>query len=115
MRTEGFNEWCDLAAAFTVRSFQQWQWFSNSIHYLLGLWGRLIAAIPYVPQQSSSSSSSSSSNGGSGVNFRENMQRCVLQVAQSYIKYVVIHPPTHPPISNPPTHPPTHHTKHKGA
>jgi exportin-7 len=97
VRTEGFNEWCDLAAAFTVRSFQQWQWFSNSIHYLLGLWGRLIAAIPYVPQQpsSSSSSSSSSTNGGSssssssGVNYRENMQRCVLQVVQSYIKCMI--------------------------
>lgn len=92
VRTEGFTEWCDLAAAFTVRSFQQWQWFSNSIHYLLGLWGRLIAAIPYVPQQPSSTSSSSSRNGGSsssGVNYREKMQRCVLQVVQSYIKCMI--------------------------
>ena len=23
------TEWCDLAAAFTVKSFQQWQWFAN--------------------------------------------------------------------------------------
>jgi hypothetical protein len=29
VRTEGFSEWCDLAAAFTVKSFQQWQWFAN--------------------------------------------------------------------------------------
>lgn len=29
VRTEGFVEWCDLAAAFTVKSFQQWQWFAN--------------------------------------------------------------------------------------
>jgi exportin-7 len=86
VRTEGFNEWCDLAAAFTVRSFQQWQWFGNSIHYLLGLWGRLIAAIPYVPQQPAGSASGA--NGG-GKNYRENMQRCVLQVVQSYIKCMV--------------------------
>jgi exportin-7 len=68
VRTEGFNEWLNLAAAFTVKSFQQWQYFGNSIHYLLALWGRLIAAIPYVPQ----------ANGG--TNYRDNMQHCVLQV-----------------------------------
>lgn len=77
VRTEGFNEWLDLAAAFTVKSFQQWQWFSNSIHYLLTLWGRLIAAIPYVPQ----------ANGG--ASYKENMQHCVLQVVQSYIKCMI--------------------------
>jgi exportin-7 len=68
VRTEGFGEWLELAAAFTVKSFQQWQWLSNSIHYLLALWGRLIAAIPYVPP----------SNGG--ASYRNNMQHCVLQV-----------------------------------
>lgn len=77
VRTDGFVEWLELAANFTVKSFQQWQWFSNSIHYLLALWGRLIAAIPYVPQ----------SNGGS--TYRENMQQCVLQVVHSYIKCMI--------------------------
>lgn len=29
VRTDGFDEWLELAANFTVKSFQQWQWFAN--------------------------------------------------------------------------------------
>ncbi|GLE09040.1 hypothetical protein PINS_up020585 [Pythium insidiosum] len=36
-------------ARVTVKSLQQWQWSANSTHYLLGLWARLVAALPYVP------------------------------------------------------------------
>lgn len=35
VRTESYLEWLDLAASFSVTSFEQWQWSSNSIHYLL--------------------------------------------------------------------------------
>ena len=45
---EGYLEWVELAADFTVRSLEEWQWSTNSIHYLLALWGRLVAAVPYV-------------------------------------------------------------------
>jgi exportin-7 len=48
VRTDGYQEWIDLVAKFTINSFQQWQWSSNSMHYLLGLWARLVVAIPYV-------------------------------------------------------------------
>lgn len=44
----GYLEWVELAAKFTVQSFKEWQWSTNSIHYLLALWGRLVAAVPYV-------------------------------------------------------------------
>ncbi|CAN0296141.1 unnamed protein product, partial [Discosporangium mesarthrocarpum] len=48
VRVDGYLEWIGLAADFTVRSFEEWQWSTNSIHYLLSLWGRLVAAVPYV-------------------------------------------------------------------
>lgn len=48
VKTEGYLEWLKLAASFTTQSIQNWQYSTNSIHYLLALWGRLVAAVPYV-------------------------------------------------------------------
>lgn len=48
VRVDGYLEWVELAADFTVKSLKEWQWSTNSIHYLLALWGRLVAAVPYV-------------------------------------------------------------------
>ncbi len=48
MKAESYMEWLDLASNFTVKSMQNWQFSTNSIHYLLALWGRLVAAVPYV-------------------------------------------------------------------
>ncbi|KAF1791887.1 Armadillo-type fold [Phytophthora cactorum] len=48
MKTECFQEWMDLTPDFTIKSFRQWQWSANSTHYLLALWARLVAALPYV-------------------------------------------------------------------
>jgi exportin-7 len=51
----GFNEWITLATDFTVRSLQNWQYSMNSIHYLLALWGRMVAALPYLRTDASDS------------------------------------------------------------
>jgi exportin-7 len=48
VKTEGYLEWLNLASAFSVQSITNWQYSTNSIHYLLALWGRLVAAVPYV-------------------------------------------------------------------
>lgn len=48
VKADGYLEWLELAASFTVQSIQNWQYSTNSIHYLLALWARLVAAIPYV-------------------------------------------------------------------
>jgi exportin-7 len=48
VKTEGYLEWLELAASFTTQSIRNWQYSTNSIHYLLALWGRLVAAVPYV-------------------------------------------------------------------
>ena len=48
VKADGYLEWLELAASFTVQSIQNWQYSTNSIHYLLALWARLVAAVPYV-------------------------------------------------------------------
>ena len=48
VKTDGYMEWLELASNFTVQSIRNWQYSTNSIHYLLSLWGRLVAAVPYV-------------------------------------------------------------------
>mmetsp|Transcript_20342 Transcript_20342/g.38262 ORF Transcript_20342/g.38262 Transcript_20342/m.38262 type:complete len:1118 (-) Transcript_20342:416-3769(-) len=48
VKADGYLEWLDLASSFTVQSIRNWQYSTNSIHYLLALWGRLVAAVPYV-------------------------------------------------------------------
>eukprot|EP00937_MAST-01D_sp_MAST-1D-sp2_P003680 g3680.t1 len=48
VKTDTFEEWLRFVAKFTTDSFQQWQWSANSMHYLLGLWARLVVAVPYV-------------------------------------------------------------------
>ena len=35
-------------ATFTIDSFKHWQWAANSVYYLLSLWSRLVASMPYL-------------------------------------------------------------------
>lgn len=51
---DAYDEWIQLVAAFTVDSFQHWQWASNSVYYLLSLWSRLVSSIPYLKGDASS-------------------------------------------------------------
>jgi hypothetical protein len=75
MRTDNFSEWSassllhaslpfgphqvvlscrlELATNFSISSFEQWQWSLNSMHYILQLWSRLVAAVPYVHAEAS--------------------------------------------------------------
>ena len=48
VRTDGYEEWLKLAAEFAVHSFSQMHVASNAVHYVLGLWSRMVAAVPYV-------------------------------------------------------------------
>jgi len=43
-----YSESIQLMAKFTVESLQMWQFAPNSIHYLLSLWQRMVASVPYV-------------------------------------------------------------------
>ncbi|XP_047307170.1 exportin-7-A-like isoform X3 [Impatiens glandulifera] len=45
---EGYSSWIHLVAEFTLKSLQSWQWASGSVYYLLGLWYRLVASVPYL-------------------------------------------------------------------
>ncbi|XP_026275321.1 exportin-7 isoform X1 [Frankliniella occidentalis] len=45
---DNYPEAIQLVAKFTVESLQMWQFAPNSVHYLLSLWQRMVASVPYV-------------------------------------------------------------------
>ncbi|PNY06418.1 exportin 7, partial [Trifolium pratense] len=48
VNVEGYSDWIRLVAEFTLKSLESWQWASNSVYYLLGLWSRLVSSVPYL-------------------------------------------------------------------
>ncbi|XP_054917475.1 exportin-7-B isoform X1 [Dermacentor andersoni] len=48
VKVETYPETIALIAKFTVTSLQMWQFAPNSVHYLLSLWQRMVASVPYV-------------------------------------------------------------------
>ena len=77
VKTHGYLEWLELAASFTVQSIRNWQYSTNSIHYLLALWGRLVAAVPYVRPET----------GARG--HVELLEKQVLLVSETYVESMV--------------------------
>jgi exportin-7 len=78
VKTTGFVEWLELAGDFTIKSLQNWQYSMNSIHYLLALWGRLVAALPYLRADATDSQRQATV-----------LRQCVLQVVESYINTMI--------------------------
>ena len=74
VKADGYMEWLELAASFTVQSIRNWQYSTNSIHYLLSLWGRLVAAVPYVRPET----------GAQG--HVQHLEKQVLLVVETYIE-----------------------------
>jgi exportin-7 len=74
VKAEGYMEWLELAASFTVESIRNWQYSTNSIHYLLSLWGRLVAAVPYVRPET----------GAAG--HVQHLEKQVLKIVETYIE-----------------------------
>ncbi|EDV20049.1 uncharacterized protein TRIADDRAFT_32548, partial [Trichoplax adhaerens] len=52
VKVDNYSLVIDLIAKFTVTSVQVWQCAPNSVHYLLGLWQRFVASLPYVKSSS---------------------------------------------------------------
>ncbi|XP_070539906.1 exportin-7-like isoform X2 [Ptychodera flava] len=49
VKVDNYPDVIALIAKFTVTSLQQmWQFAPNSVHYLLTLWQRMVASVPYV-------------------------------------------------------------------
>ncbi|XP_074590351.1 uncharacterized protein LOC141846243 isoform X2 [Curcuma longa] len=48
LSVEIYTDWIRLVAEFTAKSLHSWQWASNSVYYLLGLWSRLVTSVPYL-------------------------------------------------------------------
>jgi exportin-7 len=82
VKTEGYLEWLELAANFTQQSLENWQYSTNSIHYLLALWARLVAAMPYVRAEAGTRS------------HADHLKTQVLSVVQIYITSMLQSVPT---------------------
>lgn len=54
VNVDKYHEWIQLVAELTVNSLNSWQWASNSVYYLLGLWSRLVSSMPYLKGESPS-------------------------------------------------------------
>jgi len=77
VKTPNFSEWMRMAQEFTIMSFQMWENCMNSIHYLLALWGRLVAAIPYLRSDADDKQAAI-------------LRDCALQVTKAYIQTMVM-------------------------
>ena len=47
-KTEGYDQFLVSSSKFTILSFKQWRHSQNSMHYILGLWARMVSALPYI-------------------------------------------------------------------
>jgi len=74
VKTTGFAEFLELSRDFTLNSLESWESAMNSVHYLLALWGRLVAALPYLKDEQSTQREA-------GI-----LKRCVLDVVGGYIR-----------------------------
>ncbi|XP_012940207.1 exportin-7 isoform X2 [Aplysia californica] len=48
VKVDNYPEAIKLIAEFTITSLRMWQFAPNSVHYLLSLWQRMVASVPYV-------------------------------------------------------------------
>ncbi|KAK2159702.1 hypothetical protein NP493_1697g00009 [Ridgeia piscesae] len=48
VKVDSYPQVIKQIAEFTVTSLQMWQFAPNSVHYLLSLWQRMVASVPYV-------------------------------------------------------------------
>jgi hypothetical protein len=48
IHVEGYAEWLALTARFTIQACSTPGWSSNSMHYILGFWSKLVAGVPYA-------------------------------------------------------------------
>ncbi|KAG1667827.1 Exportin-7 [Nymphon striatum] len=48
VKLDSYAATISLITKFTVTSLQMWQFAPNSLHYLLSLWQRMVASVPYV-------------------------------------------------------------------
>lgn len=77
VRNDGYIDWLEHCSQLTIRSFQNWQWSTVSLHYLLALWARMVAAVPYVR------------NDQGAQNHKQRLETAVRAVVQTYVSSMV--------------------------
>uniref|UniRef100_A0A7R9U4R6 Importin N-terminal domain-containing protein n=1 Tax=Pinguiococcus pyrenoidosus TaxID=172671 RepID=A0A7R9U4R6_9STRA len=80
IKSDGYVEWLDLCSDFTIKSFQNWHWSTISLHYLLALWARMVAAVPYVR------------NDQGAQNHKQRLEQCICNVVQAYVSSMIESP-----------------------
>lgn len=85
IKTRGFSEWLVLASDFTTKSLLNWQYSMNSIHYLLALWSRLVAALPYLRPDTGIPSSTSTTINETQM-YSNIIKQCIMNVLEAYIQ-----------------------------
>lgn len=78
VKITGFSEWLDLAGAFSMKSLENWQTSMNSIHNILAMWGRLVAALPYLRSDSKDSELQA-----------QKLKHCSLTIAIKYMQTMI--------------------------
>jgi len=115
VRTEGYSEWVKLVAVFTIGACQPGggvgggESHSNHLHYILSLWSKLVASVPFAKLEGvtsgpsgggsaglasmlmggAGSAGAGAGNNGLGLNkaeVDELLQECVPQILASYVK-----------------------------
>lgn len=51
IKLEYYSEMIQLIAKFTITSLRMWRFSQNSLFYLLSLWQRMVASVPYIKAQ----------------------------------------------------------------
>eukprot|EP00055_Hartaetosiga_balthica_P015687 m.94625 g.94625 ORF g.94625 m.94625 type:complete len:1074 (-) comp8927_c0_seq1:2588-5809(-) len=49
---DDYDRCINLIAEFTLVSLENWEFAANSVHFILGLWERLVSSIPYMKTES---------------------------------------------------------------
>jgi exportin-7 len=87
VKTRGFADWLAMASDFTTKSLLNWQYSMNSIHYLLALWSRLVAALPYLRPDAGSGGGGSLATTVTDTQMYANvLKQCVMTVIEAYIQ-----------------------------
>lgn len=86
LRTDLYREWIELVANFSAASFDNLAWAQNSLHFILGLWSKLVAAVPYVKYEVSRTSGGGSGGDGGGDGSDPRLDRFAPQVVQAYVR-----------------------------
>jgi exportin-7 len=86
MRAEGYAEWLSLMADFSIAACRSPEHSSNSMGYILSIWARLVASVPYANIQAGSLASASRGGAPSGAQADSLLGLHVPSIVGAYVR-----------------------------